>query len=324
MINLRFIVTFRSTSGRLAESHQKASSLTLTPSARVRPTRLTSSISSQFSFTMLATQTVSAVPQLSSLYDSIIDSPSSEPTRQLHQRIVARRQPSSGAMNGQNPTLGGNGLTVKATYNYQAEDSSNLSFRRGDIIRVITRLDSGWWDGTLNGTRGWFPSNYCTIVTGQEATDRDAGSCDPETDFDFEEESDLTSGASEDESGSDNGLRPRVSNDEAAAAWIPQATPDGRLFYCNTVTGDTRADLPLEAPLASDEVSPWERGDVRIPTRSRPPPEMLAGGMERETSDGEYDDLTSASEQEGGGRNGHGGVSYFDLCYLQVDQGVNK
>ena len=212
-------------------------------------------------------------------------------------------------MNGQTPTLGGNGLCVKAMYTYNAEDSSNLSFRRGDLITVITRLDSGWWDGTLNGTRGWFPSNYCEIISSSQVNDRDGVNGDAETDFDFDEESDLTSGASEDDSGSENGLKPRLGNDVAAAAWIPQATPDGRLFYCNTVTGDTRADLPLEAPLASDELTPWERGEVRIPTRSRPPPELLAKGLERETSDGEYDDLTSASEQEGAGRNGYGMVS---------------
>jgi len=29
---------------------------------------------------------------------------------------------------------------------------------------VLTRLESGWWDGLCNGERGWFPSNYVTAV----------------------------------------------------------------------------------------------------------------------------------------------------------------
>ncbi|KAJ8917559.1 hypothetical protein NQ315_005608 [Exocentrus adspersus] len=34
-----------------------------------------------------------------------------------------------------------------------------LCFKKGDII-TITQKDEGWWEGTLNGKTGWFPSNY--------------------------------------------------------------------------------------------------------------------------------------------------------------------
>lgn len=57
----------------------------------------------------------------------------------------------------------------RALYDYQTEDSSSLSFRKGDIIEVLTRLESGWWDGLLNDERGWFPSNYVTVISDQEA-----------------------------------------------------------------------------------------------------------------------------------------------------------
>ena len=55
-------------------------------------------------------------------------------------------------------------LFVKALYDFNSSDSSSLSFRRDDIIQVLTRLESGWWDGLCNGERGWFPSNYVTAV----------------------------------------------------------------------------------------------------------------------------------------------------------------
>lgn len=36
---------------------------------------------------------------------------------------------------------------VQAMYPYQSGDSSALSFGKGDIIEVLTQLESGWWDG---------------------------------------------------------------------------------------------------------------------------------------------------------------------------------
>ncbi|KAI0714025.1 ras GEF [Cerioporus squamosus] len=41
-----------------------------------------------------------------------------------------------------------------------------LSFRAGQVIHVLNRDPSGWWDGELDGRRGWFPSNYVTSEVG--------------------------------------------------------------------------------------------------------------------------------------------------------------
>lgn len=56
----------------------------------------------------------------------------------------------------------------RALYDYESRDASSLSFRKGDVIEVLTQLDSGWWDGLLNDERGWFPSNYVAPVSEQE------------------------------------------------------------------------------------------------------------------------------------------------------------
>ena len=37
----------------------------------------------------------------------------------------------------------------RALYDYASTDESSLSFRRGAVIEVLTRLESGWWDGLL-------------------------------------------------------------------------------------------------------------------------------------------------------------------------------
>ena len=57
----------------------------------------------------------------------------------------------------------------RALFDYQTDNDSSLSFRRDDIIEVLTRLESGWWDGLLGQERGWFPSNYVTVISDQEA-----------------------------------------------------------------------------------------------------------------------------------------------------------
>ena len=57
----------------------------------------------------------------------------------------------------------------RALYDYQASDGSSLSFFQGDIIEVLTRLESGWWDGLIGNERGWFPSNYVEPISEAEA-----------------------------------------------------------------------------------------------------------------------------------------------------------
>lgn len=48
----------------------------------------------------------------------------------------------------------------------QQENVTCLEFQAGQIIRVLNRDASGWWDGEVDGRRGWFPSNYVTSDVG--------------------------------------------------------------------------------------------------------------------------------------------------------------
>ncbi|KZT73928.1 ras GEF [Daedalea quercina L-15889] len=60
------------------------------------------------------------------------------------------------------------GEYVLAMHDYQPEGHSIncLAFRARQIIRVLNRDPSGWWDGEVEGRRGWFPSNYVTCEVG--------------------------------------------------------------------------------------------------------------------------------------------------------------
>uniref|UniRef100_A0A3B4EH69 Rho guanine nucleotide exchange factor (GEF) 7b n=1 Tax=Pygocentrus nattereri TaxID=42514 RepID=A0A3B4EH69_PYGNA len=59
-------------------------------------------------------------------------------------------------------------LLVKARFNFQQTNEDELCFNKGDIIQVTRQEDGGWWEGSLNGKTGWFPSNYVREVKGSD------------------------------------------------------------------------------------------------------------------------------------------------------------
>ena len=197
------------------------------------------------------------------------------------------------------------GLYVRALYDYDADDHTSLSFRQGDMIQVLTQLESGWWDGVINDVRGWFPSNYCAVISSVEDPGEVLGRAErgepeesdtsaesgTEEEEDYEESDSAANGTDDDSDLPIEGGEPQ--NNEEAAFWIPQATPDGRLFYFNTLTGVSTMELPLETPTSANETGPRDRTNFHIPDQTRPPPEMMAGGYEHNE---DYDG--SASEAE--------------------------
>ncbi|KAA0717357.1 Drebrin-like protein [Triplophysa tibetana] len=56
-------------------------------------------------------------------------------------------------------------LRVRALYDYQAEDETELSFEPGDIISDVETIDKAWWRGSSeDGRQGLFPSNYVETI----------------------------------------------------------------------------------------------------------------------------------------------------------------
>eukprot|EP01114_Cavostelium_apophysatum_P015538 TRINITY_DN424_c0_g1_i2.p1 TRINITY_DN424_c0_g1~~TRINITY_DN424_c0_g1_i2.p1 ORF type:complete len:1158 (+),score=312.59 TRINITY_DN424_c0_g1_i2:262-3735(+) len=47
-----------------------------------------------------------------------------------------------------------------AQFDYEAQTPDELSFREGDSILIHQKDPGGWWEGELNGKRGWVPANY--------------------------------------------------------------------------------------------------------------------------------------------------------------------
>ncbi|CAB1337187.1 unnamed protein product [Coregonus sp. 'balchen'] len=59
---------------------------------------------------------------------------------------------------------GGGLLLVKARFQFKQNNEDELSFNKGDLISVSRQEEGGWWEGSLNGKTGWFPSNYVREV----------------------------------------------------------------------------------------------------------------------------------------------------------------
>mmetsp|Transcript_46284 Transcript_46284/g.75534 ORF Transcript_46284/g.75534 Transcript_46284/m.75534 type:complete len:525 (+) Transcript_46284:96-1670(+) len=82
--------------------------------------------------------------------------------------ISGSKKPISGVAGGK--------VRAKGLYDFKASEKGELSFKAGDIINVLTKDDSGWWNGELNGEVGVFPINYTEVLAEEPATATTGGS----------------------------------------------------------------------------------------------------------------------------------------------------
>jgi len=43
-----------------------------------------------------------------------------------------------------------------------------LKFKKGDLMQVVSQLESGWFDAFFGEVRGWIPGNYVTVASESE------------------------------------------------------------------------------------------------------------------------------------------------------------
>ena len=53
---------------------------------------------------------------------------------------------------------------VKAEFDYTAQGAEELTFREGDIIKVIREEDDTWWCGEFRGRTGMFPRDFVSFT----------------------------------------------------------------------------------------------------------------------------------------------------------------
>uniref|UniRef100_A0A8C9VFM6 Osteoclast-stimulating factor 1 n=1 Tax=Scleropages formosus TaxID=113540 RepID=A0A8C9VFM6_SCLFO len=51
-------------------------------------------------------------------------------------------------------------------FDYKAVSDDELDLKKGDVVRIISKEteDEGWWEGDLNGHRGFFPDNFVMMI----------------------------------------------------------------------------------------------------------------------------------------------------------------
>ncbi|KAM6953789.1 SH3 domain-containing kinase-binding protein 1 [Aplochiton taeniatus] len=52
----------------------------------------------------------------------------------------------------------------KAAFSYAPQNEDELELKIGDVIEIIGEVEEGWWEGSLGGKTGMFPSNFTQDV----------------------------------------------------------------------------------------------------------------------------------------------------------------
>ena len=65
------------------------------------------------------------------------------------------------------------GMWARALYDYDATCDEELTFSEGSLLQILRQVDDqgvddGWWEGTINGRVGVFPSLVVEEITGQD------------------------------------------------------------------------------------------------------------------------------------------------------------
>ncbi|KAM4697415.1 nostrin [Rhinophrynus dorsalis] len=115
---------------------------------RMESKRLSSRESSRFNSTVSG--------DYATLSDS--DDFPSKPPRGLTKR--ARDLPLEEDENAENEISDQENFSCTVLYPYQPQRKDELGLQKGDQLVVHRKEDDGWWYGTLNGKKGYFPSSY--------------------------------------------------------------------------------------------------------------------------------------------------------------------
>jgi len=144
---------------------------------------------------------------------------------------------------------------VEAKFDFEAQDETQLSLKQGDIIQVISRLSSGWWDGICNGNRGWFPSNYVQDIDISQKQNGMPMMPPNEMGYDNLEGDEYMMNGGRGHRMSESSRRSADSSTGARLPpqWGKRTTYDGQVYYFNKVTDETCWDI--------DEINP-ETGEL--------------------------------------------------------------
>uniref|UniRef100_A0A8C7NW15 Growth arrest-specific protein 7 n=1 Tax=Oncorhynchus mykiss TaxID=8022 RepID=A0A8C7NW15_ONCMY len=101
------------------------------------------------------------------------------------------------------------GSYCKSLYSFSGDQhQQGLTFEVGEIIRIVHPLPGGWWEGELDGVRGWFPSSYVQVLE----------------------------------------VSRNPQNQPLPQHWKCYMSPQGRRYYVNTSSNETTWERPSRVP----------------------------------------------------------------------------
>jgi len=74
---------------------------------------------------------------------------------------------------------------TKALFDFDAESEDDLAFKKGEIIKILTKdgegwlKDSGWWEGELNSKTGIFPKEFVEEISDEKEQSKPAAEPEP-------------------------------------------------------------------------------------------------------------------------------------------------
>uniref|UniRef100_A0A2K5K150 Rho GTPase activating protein 4 n=1 Tax=Colobus angolensis palliatus TaxID=336983 RepID=A0A2K5K150_COLAP len=97
-----------------------------------------------------------APPSAGCLGDAQLESLGADNEPELEAEMLAQEDDLEGVME------------AVACFAYTGRTAQELSFQRGDVLRLHERASSDWWRGERNGVRGLIPHKYITLPEGAE------------------------------------------------------------------------------------------------------------------------------------------------------------
>ncbi|CAL1546853.1 unnamed protein product [Lymnaea stagnalis] len=62
----------------------------------------------------------------------------------------------------------------KVLFEYKRENDDELDLQVGELVEFHKQVEEGWWEGSLNGKHGVFPSNFVEMIEEQGSSDESA------------------------------------------------------------------------------------------------------------------------------------------------------
>ncbi|KAM6910527.1 SH3 domain-containing protein 21 [Xenentodon cancila] len=61
--------------------------------------------------------------------------------------------------------------SCQVMFDYKAKAEDELELKKGDVVAILNKEteDEGWWEGELNGCRGFFPDNFVMVIPQMES-----------------------------------------------------------------------------------------------------------------------------------------------------------